>query len=291
MIIYSKLIRINQWAKNLFIFIPAFFAGEIFKTYTLIHLILGFLAFSFVASAIYILNDYRDIEKDRIHPMKRKRPLAAGLISTRNAFIAMALLLTSGLLIAYYIDRSFFLIIFVYLILNIGYSFGLKNQSILDILIIASGFLLRTISGGYIAQVNITNWLVIMVFLLALFLALTKRHSDILIYINSGKVARKSIVDYNVAFATSSLTMISAVIIVSYIMYTVSPEVMQRFNSTHLYYTAIFVIAGILRYLQITLVANKSESPTKVLYTDKFIIITLIGWILSFFLIIYIQNI
>jgi decaprenyl-phosphate phosphoribosyltransferase len=286
---FVSLIRLKHWVKNLFVFIPAFFAGVLFDAQNLTLLIGGFFCFSFVASAIYIINDYRDIEVDRNHPEKKNRPLASGAISVPVGFAVGTILLVGGIGLAYFINQYFLYIILIYLVINLGYSLGLKNISILDIMMVASGFLLRTLAGGFIVDVHITEWLLIMVFLGALFIALAKRLDDLLIAEASGNISRK-VKNYNLNFIYSGITMISGVTMVSYIMYTISPDVTERLHSKHLYFTAIFVVAGILRYLQITLVENKSGSPTKILLTDRFIISTVLGWILSFYVIIYMAN-
>lgn len=285
-----KLLRVKHWVKNLFLFIPVFFAGELFVFENILHLIYGFLSYSFIASAIYIINDYRDIENDKLHPKKKERPLAAGKVSVKTAFVLFFLLVAGSLAIAYFLDYVFLFIILIYFVLNIGYTFGLKNISILDIFIVASGFLLRTIAGAQITEVPISQWLVIMVFLLAVFLGLAKRRDDILMNVNSGTVIRKSTQNYNLDFANSCLTMLSAVILVAYVMYTISDEVTLRLHSEYVYVSSIFVIAGIMRYLQITLVENNSGSPTKILYSDLFLKITLAGWVLCFYLIIYLHK-
>ncbi len=285
-----KLLRPKHWVKNFFIFIPAFFAGALFNSENVKVLLLGFLCFSFVASAIYIINDYQDIEADRNHPEKKNRPLAAGTVSVTLAFITVFVLLALGLGLAYFLEFNFFIVIGVYLLINIGYSQGLKNISILDILIVATGFLLRVVAGGLIIHVAVSKWLLIMVFLLALFMALAKRLDDLLISERDGKQSRKSAEHYNLNFIYSGITMIAGIIMVSYIMYTISDEAMERMGSEHLYFTSVFVIAGVLRYLQITLVEQKSGSPTKIFLTDKFIIITLFGWIISFFAMIYLNK-
>ena len=291
MIHYITLIRPQQWAKNVLIFLPAFFGGAIFIDNNLYKLLLGFVAFSLVASSIYILNDYKDIEADKIHPKKKTRPLASGKVQPGIALGLMVLLIASGLFLAFTVNIKFFYLLAFYLVVNIGYCFGLKNIALLDIFIVASGFLIRAVSGGLIISLHISQWLVIMVFFGALFLALAKRRDDILMYINSGKVMRKSVRSYNLDFINSCLTMFSGVIIVAYLMYTISPEITSRMNSHHIYYTTIFVIAGIMRYLQITLVEANSGSPTKILYSDKFIILTIIGWLASFYVIIYLPSI
>lgn len=281
------LIRVRQWVKNLFLFIPSFFAGHLFKSEELLMVGIGAFAFSLVASGVYVINDYRDRFVDRLHPTKKMRPIASGAIGTTSAWVLIALLVSGGLAIAAFLDMAFFYVLLGYFALNIGYSFGLKNIAIVDLFIVSLGFLLRVYSGGIIADLPITHWLSIMILLLALFLIIAKRRDDILINAKNGCVIRKSTETYNLDFINSCITLLSAVVIVAYIMYTVSPEVTERFDSDYLFITTIFVIAGVMRYLQIIFVENKSGSPTRIFVKDKFILITIAGWILSFYLIIY----
>ena len=286
-ILFAKLIRPQQWIKNLFVYVPIFFAGQFFEVEKMISLFIGFVAFCLVSSAVYILNDYRDIEADRIHPKKKYRPLASGAINGNLALAAMVVMAIIGFGLSVYLTTAFSIILASYATLNILYSFGLKKVSIIDLLIVAIGFVMRTVAGGIIADVFLSHWLVIMIFLLALFLVVAKRREDLMEFVVSGKVLRDSIKNYNLEFISHILTMLSAVITVSYIMYTVSPEVEQRLGTNYLYMTSIFVIVGLMRYLQLTIVENKSGSPVRILYTDRFIHFTLALWIASFFLIIY----
>lgn len=290
MLIYLKLIRLKQWIKNLFIFVPAFFAGDFLHFALYPKLLLGFLSFSLTASAIYIFNDYRDREVDRQHPVKRFRPLASGEANVTVSLVLEVVLLISGVAIAYFLDTSFLLLLISYIIINISYTIDLKNISILDIFLVASGFIIRVYAGGVLANVEISHWLVLMIMLLSLFLALSKRRDDIVLGKN-GTALRKSSTSYNLEFINSCLSIFSGVIIVAYIMYTVSPEITERLHSEWLFLTTIFVIAGIMRYLQITFVEEKSGSPNDVLLKDRFILITIIGWIISFYVIIYLRNV
>jgi decaprenyl-phosphate phosphoribosyltransferase len=284
-----RLIRVKQWVKNLFLFIPSFFAGHLFLVKELMLVAAGALAFSFVASGVYIINDYRDREVDKLHPRKKFRPLASGEIKTPAAFSMIALLVISGFAIAAVLNTIFFYMLAFYFVLNIGYSFGLKHIPILDLFIVAIGFLVRVYSGGVIAGLPITHWLSLMILLLALFLIIAKRRDDLLINSKNknGTVIRKSTRSYNLVYINSCITLISSVMVVAYIMYTVSPEVTERFQSDYLFITTIFVIAGIMRYLQIVFVEKRSGSPTNIFIKDKFILTTIAGWIISFYLIIY----
>lgn len=298
---YIKLLRPKDWAKNLFLFIPLFFAGQLFDWKVYPDLFLGFLAFCFIASSIYIINDYRDIEDDRRHPVKSKRPLASGAVSKNAAIVICIVLLLAGFGISFFLGYKFLLVIGIYFLLNLGYSFGLKNIPILDIVIVAAGFVLRVKGGAVIAELPVSEWLNIMIFLLALFMAIGKRRDDVLLKLSSGTDMRKAIKGYNLEFLNVILALVCAVIIVAYFMYTMSPEVKERIanmgdktgigNAYRLYYTCLFVLAGIMRYLQIIFVQAASGSPTKILYKDRFIQATIILWIASFYLIIYMKDV
>lgn len=282
-----RLLRIKQWVKNLFLFVPTFFAGHLFDIQELALLAAGAMAFSLVASGIYVINDYKDRHIDKLHPRKKFRPIAAGEVSEATARIVMVVLILTGLTWSFFIEPMFFYLLLGYTVLNFGYSMGLKNVAILDLFIVAFGFLIRIYSGGVIVDVPITDWLAIMILLLALFLVTAKRRDDLIIRSATGETVRQASKSYNLEFINSCLTMLSAIIIVAYIMYTISPVVVDRFGSSHLFITTIFVIAGIMRYLQITFVEQDSGSPTSILYKDKFILITILGWITSFYIIIY----
>jgi decaprenyl-phosphate phosphoribosyltransferase len=277
---HIKLLRPKDWAKNLFLFVPSFFAGNFFHLSNIGTLALGFITFSFLASCIYIINDYRDVEDDRKHPVKQKRPLASGKVKKTTAIIICFILFGVAVTLGYFLDPTLQLlfVLMIYFVLNFSYSMGLKNIAILDILILASGFVLRVKAGAIIA------------YLLALFMAIAKRRDDMLLKISTGTAMRKSIAGYNLDFLNTLLSMFSAVIIVAYIMYTVSDMTVVRLGTHRLYYTSVFVMAGLMRYLQITFVAGKSGSPTEILYKDRFIQITLFLWILSFYVILYLRG-
>lgn len=283
----AKLIRPKHWIKNLFLLIPVFFAGSLFEIERLKLLGLGIVAFSLIASAVYIINDLKDIEVDRIHPLKKDRPLASGKVSKSTATLLFIIFVIVGLFLSYLLNPVFFYLLAGYLALNIAYSFGLKNISIVDLFIVSLGFLIRIYSGGILAEVGVSHWLAIMILLLSLFLVLAKRRDDLVLQTKSQTIIRKTSSSYNLEFINACLTIFAAVIVVSYIMYTVSPEVVDRFNSPYLFATTPFVIAGIMRYLQITIVEMNSGSPTSILVKDKFILATIILWIISFYLIIY----
>lgn len=288
---YIKLLRPKDWAKNAFLFLPLFFSGQLFEVKLLLQVLEGFFCFSLIASSIYILNDYRDIEDDRKHPEKYKRPLASGKVNKSVAIIISIILLIAGLTWAWFIRDKFFFVVLIYFLLNLGYSFGLKKIPILDIFIIAIGFVLRVKGGSVIALIGLSEWLTIMVFLLALFLAFAKRRDDVLLKIKSGTDMRAAVKGYNLEFINVALSLVCAVIVVAYFMYTMSDEVIERLGTYRLYYTCLFVLAGIFRYLQLVFVHSDSESPVKILYRDRFLQVTILLWVISFYVILYMKDI
>lgn len=287
-----SIMRPYQWAKNLFIFLPLFFGDLLLDPEALRLGFVAFASFCFIASSIYCFNDLLDVEEDRLHHTKCNRPFARGDVSRAQGYVLMGLLAIIAITIAtlWGGENRWYLvgILSFYFVLNLLYSWKLKHFAIVDVIIIAIGFVLRLIAGGVTCNIVLSHWIVIMTFLLALFLAFAKRRDDVLIYDTTGIKARENITRYNLTFLNSVLSILSAITIVSYIMYTVSEEVVARIGSQYLYLTSVFVIAGILRYLQLTLVDEQSGSPTKILLTDRFIQISIIGWILSFVFLIYI---
>lgn len=286
-----QLIRPQQWAKNMFIFVPMFFSGNIFNPDYWNRCIFAFITFSLVASSIYCINDIHDVKSDRTHPKKRFRPVASRAISIVQAsVISIILLFAAYALILSDITplKGASYIISAYVMLNLAYCFYLKRFAIIDVFIIATGFVLRLVLGGTVCQIWLSPWIVCLTFLLSLFLAFAKRRDDVILRESKGIVARKNILSYNSEFMNQTLGIIAAITMVCYIIYSVSPDVELRLGSHYIYITSIFVLAGILRYLQIAMVFVKSGSPTKILLKDHFIQLCILGWILSFLIIIYI---
>ncbi len=281
------LIRPHQYIKNLFIFLPLFFASRITDTALLISALVAFLAFSLTASAVYVLNDCHDVEDDRQHPKKKNRPLASGDISKAHALTVMVLLFITGTALMASVSFIAMAILLGYVIMNIAYSLYLKHVPILDITIIAIGFVLRLFVGSAATDIPLSMWIVIMTFLLALFLALAKRRDDVLIFLETGKKMRKAIHGYNLQFLDASMGIMASVVIVSYTIYTTSTEVIERVQSDYLYLTALFVIVGVMRYLQVTFVEKNSGSPTRIVLNDRFMQLTLFGWVATFAWVLY----
>lgn len=292
---YLKLLRVEQWVKNLFVFVPLFFSGNIKNLDLLTKSIFAFIIFSLAASMVYILNDYNDIEADRQHPEKRRRPLASGAVSKSKAIgilIGLAIIdIVLVLFAQFYFEEilwKFATIIGFYFVMNLAYTFKLKHVPIIDIFIIATGFVLRVLAGGYITGISISQWAVLLTFVLALVLAIGKRRGELINAQVSGKT-RRALDGYNVQFADIALSISVTLAIMCYLMFTLSPEVQAKFHE-RVFYTVIFVVFAFLRYLQQTLVYNRTESPTKIVYRDRYIQVTLLLWVATFLIQIYFKK-
>ena len=284
------LIRPQQWIKNGFVLIPMFFGGRLLNVDDAIASVVTFFAFSFVASAIYCFNDIIDVEADRRHPVKCHRPIASGAVSVPTAYALMVILtLLSALLLLFLPQRAGETagIVAFYFLLNMAYCLWLKRHAIIDVCTVAFGFVLRILAGGMACDVAVSNWLVLMTFLLALFLSFAKRRDDVLRMNETGEPPRRNTIRYNLTFVNQAITVTGTVTLVCYIMYTVSPEVVSRFHAPYLYLTSIFVLVGLLRYMQLTVVDEVSGDPTKILLRDRFTQAIVVAWIMSFLLIIY----
>lgn len=284
-----RLIRPKQWIKNGFVFVPLFFGGELFNTEALLAGLITFFAYSFAASSIYCFNDIYDVDADRRHPVKCHRPIASGAISIRLAYILMFLMFTLSVGIGSLLKTWEAVgVILFYWVLNLGYCTKFKQYAIIDVCIVAFGFVLRILAGGFACELALSNWIVIMTFLLTLFMSFAKRRDDVLRMNSTGEAPRKNTVRYNLTFINQAITITASVTLVCYIMYCVSPEVTERFDTPYLYLTFVFVLLGLLRYIQIAVVDEKSGDPTKIILHDHFSQIIVVAWILSFLLMIYV---
>lgn len=284
------LLRPLQWFKNLFVFAPIFFGNNLLDASCFMQTLWVFVAFCLVSSSVYCFNDIQDVESDRRHPRKCHRPIAAGKVSVAMGYVVMGGSLLAGLFTAAFTASSRWTVCAMlagYWLLNVAYCIRLKHYAILDVAIVAAGFVMRVLTGGIATGIVVSGWLVMMTFLLALFLAFGKRKDDYRIYEQTGIMPRKSIAGYNAPFIDLSVTIVGTVTLVCYIIYTMSDSVVSRFGSPYVYLTNVWVLAGLLRYLQNMLVYQRSGSPTKVLVKDHFIQACIAGWILSFFVIIY----
>lgn len=285
---YLKLLRTEQYIKNLFVFAPVFFGGKLLLQTAFLNALVAFACFCLAASAIYIVNDYFDIEEDRKHPVKCFRPLAAGTIGKQTALLLMAVCAITSLSVSFWLSKQLFVILAIYIIMNLLYSKWLKHITVVDVNIIAIGFLLRVIAGAVATAVEPSVWILLITYLLALFLGFAKRRADVLLSMD-GKEVRRNIDGYNLNFIDTILSILAAVIIVSYIFYTISPEVQEHYNSKFLYVSIIFVVNGLLYYMKLTLVDKVSSSPTQIILRNRTVQLTVLCYAAIMVYLLYIK--
>ena len=286
-----RLIRPHQWVKNLVVLLPVFFGGALLHIESVYAGLVTALCFSFAASSIYCLNDIVDVEDDRQHPVKCHRPMASGAISIPQGYTLMFLMFILSMLSTFLLCQSQLetaCVILFYWLLNIAYCLKLKQYAIIDVCVVSFGFVLRILAGGYATSIHLSKWIVLMTFLLMLFLSFAKRRDDVVRMNETGHAPRQNTIRYNLTFINQAITITSSVTLVCYIMYTVSPETIQNFHTDYLYLTSVFVLVGLLRYIQIAVVDKRSGNPTKVMLHDRFMQFVVLAFGLAFLFIIYV---
>lgn len=273
---YALQLRPRQWTKNLLVFAALIFSIRKSNMDMLLHSIVGFLLFSFVSSCVYILNDYVDREADRQHPEKRHRPMASGAIPHQGALLLGAVLLMGSLATAFLLSPSFGLLLAVYFALNVAYSFKLKHVVIVDVLIVASGFVLRAIGGGLVIGVALTPWFLICTLLLSIFLAISKRRHEVRALQRERGAHRKVLEFYSVELLNQLNSIVTTATIMSYALFTFTSG-----HTIHLMWTLLFVIYGVFRYLYLIHMEDKGGRPEKVLFEDRHLLITVMLYALS----------
>ncbi len=282
-----SLLRVHQYVKNLFIFMPLFFMGMITDVEMLIRTSVAFVLFCLITSSVYIFNDYHDAQDDRNHPVKKFRPIASGDISGRLALGIAAVILSAGIIPGVFLDMGFVYLSLAYLGLNAIYTLWLKRVAIIDVVLVSLFFVIRIFIGSAVTGIELSMWIVIMTFLLAMFLSLGKRRNDLEIFANSGNKTRKVVDGYNIEMVNSSMVIMAGVIIVAYLMYSISSEVMARLGTDKMYVTTLFVIVGVMRYMQICSIEKNSGSPTRVFLNDAFLQLSVLGWLVAVGIVIY----
>lgn len=286
--IYYKLLRIPQWIKNFLIFVPLIFSLHLFDQSYVNLSLLGFMIFSFVSSSIYIINDLIDINEDKAHPVKKFRPIPAGLISKSKAVVIAAILAVISFSLLPFTNPYFSITVFSYFAITVLYSAGLKNIVILDVFTIAAGFILRILGGAFIINVEISSWLMLTTMFISLFLAVMKRRSELKhTSRDETPTTRKVLAHYPIEFIDQMSTVTSAGVIICYALYTVSQRTVSIFKTEHLIYTTPFVVFGIFRYMYLVYIGKKGENTSELLLSDLPMIINLLFYILTVVVIIY----
>ena len=287
---YFFLFRVPQWIKNSFVFIPLLFSLNLFNTDLLLTTLAAFIVFCLTSSIIYIINDISDIEADRAHPVKRLRPLAAGTVSVKQAYISLFLLSIPVLISLPFFNLKFTILLISFFILNLLYSFSFKHIVLLDIFTIAAGFMLRVIGGAFAIEVEISSWLILTTMFLSLFLAGMKRYSELRLTLNQANndiSTRKVLRNYSTRLARQISTVAASAVIICYALYTVSERTIKIFGNENLIYTTPFVVFGIFRYMYLVYITEEGENTTQIMIKDIQMILTLALYILTAVLIIY----
>ena len=280
---YLKLIRVKHWIKNFLIFLPLIFSRNINVTNILLS-ILGFISFSFASSIIYIINDIKDKEKDKNHPTKKNRPIAAGTISIPNALItAMLLLIITVLILTYLSTFNKFISIYIitYILINIMYSFGLKNIPLLDVFILALGFLIRVLYGGALINVEVSNWLFLTVLSISFYLGLGKRRNELMAQEKIGNNTRSVLKYYNKEFLDKNMYMCLSMTIIFYSLWC------QDLSSDYMMWTIPIVLLICMKY-SLNIESNSSGDPVEVLLKDKIVILLVGIYAFAIFLTLYV---
>ncbi len=282
---FILLLRPSNWVKNIFVLVPLVFSKNLTNSELFLEATGAVIAFCFLSSAIYVLNDYYDTEKDRLHPIKRNRPFASGVLDKRNAFWLIPVLLIPVVLISLFLPFRFGIILVLYGVINFLYSSLFKQVVILDIMCVASGFMLRVIGGAYAIDVYVSSWLILTTLFLSLFLAIMKRRSEIEI-VQTG-ATRAVLKDYSLEFISQISGISAAGVIICYALYTVAEKTVAEFHSENLVFTTIFVVFGLFRYMFLVYSDNKGENTLDALLFDLPSVINGVLYVITILLIIY----
>lgn len=282
-----QILRPTQWSKNAVLFAAIIFAQHLFVWLDLLRVIAAFVCFCCVASGAYVMNDLRDCERDRQHPLKCRRPLPAGRIKTPVAVLLAVSLMTVGLLGAVGLGSGFAILTAVYLALQVAYTFALKEIVILDVMAIAAGFVIRAVAGGWVIGVHVSEWLIIITFLLALFLGFSKRRHELVLLEGRATEHREALREYSPYFLDQMISVVTSSTVVAYAIYTASPEVQKKLGTDQLYLTLPFVLFGIFRYLYLVHQREEGGNPTWLLLNDRPLLAGVLLWILTASVLLY----
>jgi 4-hydroxybenzoate polyprenyltransferase len=269
-------LRPKQWTKNLLVFAALLFSYDLINLYTVSRSLLGFLLFSFVSGCVYILNDFIDRDADRLHPVKKYRPIASGALNAYTALSFGAVLLVLSLLTSFSLNPLFFILLLFYFLMNVAYSIKLKQIVIVDVMVIAAGFVLRAIGGGLVLEVQFTPWFLICTMLLSLFLAISKRRHELLLLQRDKGTHRKVLEKYSPELLDQLISIVTTATIISYSLFTFTSG-----HTIHLMWTIPFVIYGMFRYLYLIHMEDQGGAPEKVLLQDKPIFTTVVMYVAS----------
>lgn len=292
---YLEALRPKQWIKNGLVLAGVIFAGELTNPQALGRALLGFLGFSLLSGAVYLFNDLRDTDADRLHPTKRLRPLASGRLPRGAAWIELVVVLALAGAIAWFLGPWYLATAATYLVLNLAYSLGLKHAVLVDVMTIATGFVLRGIAGVELLRpirpdVELSPWLLVCTFFLALFMAFGKRRQEIRHQdLEQAKDRRRVLLSYTTPFLDTLVTVCAATTLVAYAIYTIWPATVEKFHTTGLLWTVPFVTYGVFRYLWLTGVGEEGEDPSATVITDRPLLVCVGLWLGAVAVVLYLR--
>ncbi|MDH4100627.1 MAG: decaprenyl-phosphate phosphoribosyltransferase [Nitrospirota bacterium] len=280
-------LRPRQWVKNVVIFAALIFSQNLIYFPLILRATLAFVIFCLLSGAVYIFNDLMDLEQDRLHPVKKNRPIASGRITPQTASLALLVLVAVAVGAAYRLGTPFFIAALTYLALFIFYTLKLKHVVILDLLTIAAGFVVRAVAGAVVISVDISHWLLLCTILLALFLGLAKRRHELVLLAEQASEHRKILAEYSPQLLDQMISVVTSSTVVTYALYTMSSETIEKFGTDNLVFTVPFVLYGIFRYLYLVHQKQEGGSPERLLFSDKYLLVNVVAWVLAIWLIIY----
>lgn len=280
-------LRPTQWTKNFFIFAPLVFAKEFFELDLWLKTGAAFAIFCFFSGALYLVNDLLDLEEDKLHPKKSQRPIASGRVAASQAVASAVILSVLSLALAFVLNMNFFIVCAIYGVLQMAYSLKLKHVVILDVFIIAAGFVIRVVAGGLVIQVPLSSWLLICTTLLALFLAMSKRRHELVLLEGNAPAHRPILKEYSAYLLDQMIGVVTASTVIAYCLYTVSEETVKKFGTSNLIFTTPFVLYGIFRYLYLVHQKGKGGSPEELIIRDKPLLLAIVLWIAAVVIVLY----
>ncbi len=286
---YVQLIRPSHWVKNLFVFAPLVFSLNLLKVHEVLANVAAFFAFCIAASSVYVFNDIHDKKSDVNHPLKKKRPIASGRISEKEAWMFLCTLIAGAIFSSLYVSLQTMVVITFYIVMNILYTLMLKEIVIIDVMVIAIGFILRIMAGSTATHVFLSNWMLLTTFSISLFIGFSKRRYEIVSLGDKARDHRKVLAKYEEKFVDEMITATVATTIVFYSLYTIDTQVVRKFGTSHLVFTVPFVVYGLFRYLYVIHVKGKGGDPVEIVLKDVGIISAVVGWFVAVILLIYLK--
>ncbi len=282
-------LRPRQWPKNLLVFAGLVFSLNLFNLTDLLRTLAGFVVFCLLSGGVYLVNDLADVEKDRLHPLKRLRPIASGRLGLGAAKAAAVVVGVIGLAGSFALDWRFGLVGSAYFLLELAYSFRLKHLVVLDVMTVAAGFALRAVAGTGLVHVTLSSWLFVCTILFALFISLAKRRHELITLANGGAGHRAVLENYSETLLDQMMAVATSSAVIAYCLYTIAPETVAKFGTHNLMLTVPFVLYGVYRYLYLVYRKEMGGAPEQALLGDMPLLVDVVLWMGSVVAVIYLK--